>query len=158
MIDFCVSSPTEEIFWQSWVTAGIVTQDPETGLYTFTPEYPGVNVSSQTREGWTPTYKTGNMILNDEGNLVEEELPVDAWHANVRVMGPLVDQMTAGKPQVDAEGNPLSVFDRTWAVQIFNLTWREADPTTGFPAGYRSAQGVQYADPRDLKTPTNVWL
>ena len=85
---------------------------------------------------------------------------VSGWHCNVRVTnsGGLVDEMTYGLPQTDESGNLLNVFDRTWAVNIFQLSEQPADPETGFPAGYRNATGVTYCDARDISTPENTWL
>lgn len=138
VIDFAVWAPDEATFWASWVTAGIVTAP-----HTYTSEYPGVEVTSQSAHGWIPPDANGD--------------PITGWHANVRVTGPLVAEMTYGIDQHD-EGALKNVFDRTWATLIFQLEWREADATTGFPAGYRNATGVWYCDPRDFKSPTNTWL
>lgn len=138
MIHFAVWSPSEELFWNSWKQAGIVTAPFE-----FTPEYPGITISDQTRQGWIPKSKTGEII--------------PGWHANVRINGPLVQQFTYGLQQYDEQGNLLNLFDRTWAAEVFSLTQKEADPVTNFPAGYRNTDGITYGDVRDIKTPSNVW-
>ena len=147
-LKFGVWSPDEATFWASWVTAGIVDEDGN-----FTAEYPGIQISSQTDQGWTPTRPTG--AVDEDGNPIFE--PVPGWHANVRVTGQLADEMTYGLDQYDAEGNLKNVFDRTWAVQIFQLTQQPADLATGFPAGFRNNTGVTYADTRDFSSQANVW-
>lgn len=138
-IDFAVWSPNEETFWQSWITAGICTAP-----HTYTAEYPGIIISDQTTQGWTPTKVDAS--------------PVAGWHANVRITDPnLIWQFTNGLPQTDAEGNLLNLFDRTWATYVFSLTEQPKDLETGFPAGYRNNTGVTYCDIRDIKSPSNVW-
>lgn len=149
-IDFAVWSPSEAVFWNSWVAAGIVDADRNV-----LPEYAnGFVISDQTSQGWTPTRATGQ--VDGEGNPILEAVP--GWHANVRVYGDLAQEMMYGLAQTDADGNMLNVFDRTWATHIFTLTQQPADPVTGFPAGYRNADGVTYCDVRDLSSPSNVWV
>jgi hypothetical protein len=139
ILDFAVRSLDEKTFWQSWIDAKICTAP-----YVFTPEYPGIHISDQTTHGWVPVDKEGG--------------PVPGWHCNVRVVGPLVDEMTYGLEQFDKEGNLLSIFARTWATHIFQLKYREKDEASGFPAGYRNETGVSYCDIRDINTPTNGWV
>ena len=154
-LDFGIRSPDgEAVFWQSWVTAGIALEP-----YKLAPGYTGMNISTQSQQGWTPTRLTGNMITDAMGNLVPERVPVVGWHANVRVHDPVtIAQFTWGLDQHDANGVLKSIWDRTYAVMVFNLEWKDADPVTGFPAGYRNVQtGVTYADPRAFSSPTNTW-
>lgn len=133
-ITFAVWAPDEATFRQSWINAGILADEPG---YVFTSEYPGIEVTAT--QGWSGII----------GEIV-------GWHCNARVTGPLVAEMTYGLDQYDESGALRSVFDRTWAVQIFSLIEQEADPATGFPAGYRNTTGVTYADVRDITTPSNV--
>lgn len=147
MIEFSLWSPDEATFWQSWIDAGICSAPRE-----FTAAYPGIMISDQSSQGWTPTRATGEIV---DG--VPVMAPVPGWHANARVHGPLVAEMTYGLEQTDEDGNLLSVFDRTWANLIFHLTQQPADLATGFPAGWRSATGVTYCDPRYFSSPSNVW-
>lgn len=137
-IDFAVWSPTEEVFWNSWIARGICTAP-----YAWTPDYPGIQISDQTAQGWTPTREDGT--------------PVPGWHANVRITGPLVWEFTNGLEQYGEDGALLSLFDRTWAAEVFGLTEQPADPETGFSAGMRNSAGVTYADAKDIRTPTNIW-
>lgn len=138
-IDLAVWAPDQQTFWSSWKQAGIVDAQRA-----FTPEYPGIQVSDQTTQGWTPTDHDGN--------------PVPGWHANVRVAGPLVQEFTYGLNQTGENGDVLPLFERTWAAEVFGLTEQPADPQTGFPAGMRNSAGVTYADTRDIRTPTNIIL
>lgn len=150
---FALRATSEQAFWDSWITAGICTAPNE-----FTSEYPGISISSQTDQGWVPSKDTGKMLTDELGNEYPEKLPASGWHANVRVSGSLVAEMTYSLDQYDEAGNLKSIFDRTWAINVFNLTWQEVDPVSNFPAGYRNPAGtVSYCDPADLKSATNVW-
>lgn len=147
---FAIRATSEADFWQSWEAAGIVDANRH-----YRPEYPGIIVYGQDMPsgGWTPTRSTGQ--VDEDGNDIREA--VSGWHANVVVDGPLATEMTYGLAQSGPDGEQLSIFDRTWATNIFNLTWQEADPVSCFPAGYRNAAGtVSYCDQSDFKSPTNV--
>lgn len=130
-IDFCVWAPDEATFWQSWIDAGICTAPR-----VFAPEYPGIIVSDETSQGWKAT-RSG--------------APATGWHANIRVSGPLVAEFTYGLEQIG------SIWDRTWAAEVFLLAAQDADENTGFPAGMRNSVGVTYADPAALSSPSNIW-
>lgn len=137
-IDFAVWAPDEATFWQSWISRGICTAP-----YAWTPDYPGIQISDQTQQGWIP---------------MREGSPVPGWHANVRISGPLVAEFTHTLEQYDEDGNLLPLWVRTWAAEVFGLASQPADPETGFPACMRNTAGVTYADPMDIHTPTNVIL
>jgi hypothetical protein len=149
VIAFGCWAPDEATFRASWITAGILLDEPG---YVFSPQYPGIELTAT--QGWSGviTYPTGE--VDQDGRPIMEAIA--GWHCNVRVTGPLVAEMTYGLPQTDAEGALLSIFDRTWATNIFTLTEQPADPETGFPAGYRNSTGVTYCDMRDISTPANV--
>lgn len=151
-IDFSVWSPDEATFWASWVNAGII--EIVDGERQFTAEYPGINV---TAGHWPGSVIKTPEVTHEDGTVTPAVL-VTGWHCNVRVMGPLVAEMTYGLAQTDADGNLRNLFDRTWAVQIFQLTEQLADINTGFPSGYRNVDGVTYCDTRDIKSPDNKWL
>ena len=138
-IDFAVWAPDEATFWQSWIARGICTAP-----YQWTPDYPGIQISDQIQQGWTPTREDGS--------------PVPGWHANVRITWPLVAEFTHSLAQYGEDGDLLPLFERTWAAEVFGLTAQPADNETGFPAGMRNSSGVTYADARDIHTPTNVIL
>ena len=131
MISFAVRAPDEATFWASWVDAGICT-----GPHEYTPDYAGC------------------VWVNDWGSGVIPEK--DGWFANVYVSGQIEQAMVAGRPQTDEQGQPLGVFDRTWATLVFSLAWRDRDETTNFPPGYANAAGIYYADTADIATPHNV--
>lgn len=150
-IEFAVWAPDEETFRQSWIAAGIL-QD-EDG-YVYSPAYSGVECSAT--QGWNGLIIKTPAVLDEDGNEVTPAVMVDGWHCNVRVTGQLVAEMTHGLSQYTAGGSLKSVFDRTWATHIFQLNQQPADTATGFPAGYRSAQGVTYSDMAKINTPANV--
>jgi len=140
-IRFIIHATDEAVFKARWIEAGILE---DTEGYVFRSPYPGVELSDQTRQGWVPTRADGSVP--------------PGWHANCRVTGPLVETMTAGLPQYDENGELLHVLDRTWANYIFGLAdERAVDPISGFPYGARTEDAeVQYGDPRDLSSPSNV--
>jgi len=152
-IDFGVWSPDEATFWASWITAGIALEP-----YKLAPGYTGMSLSTQSQQGWTPTKATGNMVQDAFGNQVPERVPVSGWHCNVRVYDPqLIAMFTHGLDQTDEQGNIKPLFDRTWAKEVFQLTEQPADPTTGFPAGFRNSQGCTYCDVASFSSPSNTW-
>jgi hypothetical protein len=130
-IDFGVWAPSEAVFWQTWIDAGICTAP-----HVFAAAYAGIQTNAATWPG---------IVETAEGE------PVPGWHTNVRVAGPLVAAFTAGRP---ATG---TVWERTNAAAVFGLTSQPADPDTGFPAGMRSSSGVTYCDPSAFASPSNVW-
>lgn len=140
MIIFGVHAPDEATFWQSWVEAGIV--EIVDGKRRLKAPYAG-NMDT-TADSW------GGIITKD-GEVVP------GWHCNVRVWGDLEQQFIFGLAQADEAGALLSIWQRTHAATFFGLTLQAADETTGFPAGYRSAAGVTYADTADFSSPSNVW-
>jgi hypothetical protein len=162
-IKFGVWAPDQNTFWQSWADAGIVEKDEQSGdvIYPiqFTNEYQGISTTADSWHG---------KIISNPGN-PEADPPVaptyiSGWHCNVIVYGPsLIDptmegSLTYGLDQHDADGNLKSIWDRTWADLVFSLTPQPADPTTGFPAGYRNATGVTYCDPAEFSSPSNIIL
>ena len=151
IISFAIWAPDEATFRKSWITAGILLDEPG---YVFSPEYPSVEITAT--QGWSGVIVKTPAVLDEAGNVITPAVTIPGWHCNTRVTGPLVAEMTHGIEQYDAEGNLKDVFDRTWATNIFGLTWREADPETGFPAGYRNETGVCYADLAGIATPANV--
>lgn len=137
IIDFGAHATDEATFWSSWVSAGICS-----AKNVFTTEYADrVEVTTS----WT------GIVESSPG------VNVSGWHCNVRASGLVAVQFTYGLTQTDGNGNLLSIWDRTWAVEVFNLTYQDADPETGLPAGYRNVFGVTYIDLADLATPANIW-
>lgn len=145
MIAFAIHSPTgPEAFWQSWIDDGICTAP-----HVYTPDYAGCVQVHQWGSGLIPIWG-----VDGEGRpAVTGYKP--GWFANAYVSGRIERAMVAGKPQHDEAGAILPLFERTWAAEVFGLTWRDRDPDTNFPAGYASAAGVYYADVSDINTPHN---
>ena len=137
MIQFGVWAPTEQVFWDTWIEAGICSAPNE-----YVAPYAGC--ADTTSTAW-------------DGIVYKNGAAVPGWHTNVRVYGDLEELMRAGKPQCDENGDPLSLWESTRAREVFRLTWRDADPETNFPAGYQSPSGVVYADINDLKSPSVVF-
>jgi hypothetical protein len=155
IIDFTIRATDEETFRQRWITAGILEDTPSG--YKFRPAYPGVELSCMG--GWPGIITRTPAVLDANGNVVTPAELVPGWHCNARVTGPLAEAMTAGLPQVDENGNPLNLFQRTWASYIFNLTDapQEIDPASGFPYEAKTVDdAVQYGDADSLKSPANV--
>ncbi len=137
MINFGVWAPSQEVFWQTWIDAGICSAPGE-----YVPPYlGGVDTTAGAWDGIV--YKNGNAV--------------PGWHCNVMVFGALSDLMSQGLSPCDVAGNPKSVWDRTHAKDFFQLTLEPANPETGFPAGYRSPSGVTYADAASFTSPANAW-
>jgi hypothetical protein len=148
MINFGVWAPDEATFWESWQTAGIVDAQRN-----FKPEY--TNGIQLTTSWGGQVVKTPAVM--DGMTVITPAVMVPGWHCNVRVFGPLEAEFTYGLAQTDAYGNIKDIFARTWASEVFTLTEQAADPTTGFPAGFRNSQGVTYTDIRNFSSPSNVW-
>jgi hypothetical protein len=142
-ITFAVHAPDAETFWASWITAGIALSPH---VYA-----PGYTDHIEVRDWGSGTITTTTIV---DGEPVTVTKP--GWFCNCRVTGSLVAEMVQGLAQTDENGNLLSVFDRTWAPQIFSLTEQPADPESGFPAGYRNSTGIHYADMKDIATPYEV--
>jgi len=154
IISFTIRASSEEVFRQRWIAAGILEDTPSG--YTFRPGYPGVELTAM--QGWSGLITKTPAVLDENMNVVTPAVMVPGWHCNARVEGPLAEAMTAGLAQVDAEGNQLPLFDRTWAAYIFGLQEIQAiDPASGFPYGAKTADNeIQYGDPVDIASPSNV--
>lgn len=132
----------EEAFRQRWIAAGILEDAPG---YVFREAYRnGVELTAM--QGWP------GIITDAEDNTAP------GWHCNCLAWGDVAEAMTAGLPQHDEDGNPLPLFQSTWASYVFGLTEIQAiDPESGFPYGATIEDGsIQYGDQRDLSTPANV--
>lgn len=141
MISFGIWADTEATFWDSWIAAGIATAPNQ-----LAPEYRELQLSTQTQQGWCPMKADGT--------------PVPGFHANARVMpgSALHTQFTYGLAQMNEDGTPKTIWERTWADMVFSLEYVAADPLTGFKAGHRSVTfpGVRYADGSLWASPANV--
>lgn len=153
IINFTIRATDEETFRQRWITAGILEDRPG---YEFRPAYPGVELSCMG--GWPGIIVRTPAVLDENMQVITPAELVPGWHCNARVTGTLAEAMTAGLAQTDAEGSQLGLFERTWAAYIFGLTEVQAiDPASGFPYGAKTADdAVQYGDPSEIKSPSNV--
>lgn len=142
-LTFAVRAPDSDTFWNSWITAGICTAPHE-----YTEAY---RDHIEVRDWGSGQISTTSIV---DGEPVTTIKP--GWFCNCRVTGALVAEMTYGLNQFDQDGNLLSIFDRTWATNVFSLTEQPADPESGFPTGYRNSTGVHYADMADIATPYEV--
>lgn len=151
-IRFTIRAPSEEAVRQQWIAAGIL--EDEAG-WKFRPAY---NVEITATQGWSGIIVRTPEVRDADGNVVTPADVVPGWHANAIARGATYEAMTAGLPQVDEEGNPLPLMQRTWAAYIFGLTEVQAiDPTSGFPYQATTADSsIQYGDMADLSTPANV--
>ena len=142
IIEFSIWADSEEHFRQAWIKAGILEN---TEGYVFKEAYPGIELT--ILQGWS------GIIIDP---VTEEIIP--GWHCNARVEGPLVEVMTQGLPQYDNKGTLLPLMDRTWAAYIFDLTEdQKTNPESGFRyQAHVVDKTVQYGDPRDLSSPSNV--
>lgn len=170
-IRFGVWAPDQATFWQSWANAGIikadgvVTAEQPNGAYITPIEYEDAYQGiSTTADTWNGQVVKVQAVLDVDGTLITPAVMVSGWHCNVIVYGEhLIDptlqgSLTYGLDQHDEDGNLKSIWDRTWADLVFSLTEQAADPSTGFPAGYRNATGVTYCDPAEFSSPSNIIL
>ena len=155
IISFTIRATSEETFRQRWIAAGIL-EDTQDGTYKFRPAYPGVELTAM--QGWSGLIVKTPAVLDENMNVVTPAAMVPGWHCNAQVTGQLAETMTAGLPQVDENNAPFSLFQRTWAAYIFGLQEVQAiDPASGFPYGAKTADdAVQYGDPADIASPSNV--
>lgn len=129
------SGDGEEAFRAKWIEAGILLNEPG---YVFAPAY---DVEITAAQGWSG-------IIDG----------VPGWHANAIARGVTAEAMTQGLAQTDAEGNLLPLMQRTWAAYVFGLVETAAvDPASGFPYEAATVDAViQYGDPADISSPSNV--
>lgn len=134
-IRFTIHAPSEAAVRAKWAEAGILVSADG---WEFAPAY---DIEITATQGWS-----GEI----EG--------VPGWHANAYARGVTYDAMTEGLAQTDAEGNLLPLMQRTWAAYVFGLVETAAiDPESGFPFQATTAAGdIQYGDPADLVSPSNV--
>lgn len=135
------------VFMQSWVDAEIFDAE-----YNYLPPFAGALATNA--DSWPGIVVKQHESAPGAGDAVL----VPAWHTNVVVYGPqLIAAFLNGQPLVNEDGSRRSVWEYTHAAAYFQLTWKDADPETGFPAGYQSASGVVYADAADFTSPANVF-
>lgn len=104
-----------------------------------------------------PIMKTAP-VYDEDGNEVTPAVMVEGHHVNLMATGQLADMLTAGLEQVDAEGNPKSLFERTHLLNLMpGMVW-EPIPSEGIPPGYKGPNGVLLFDPAAVNSRSRVWL
>ena len=81
---------------------------------------------------------------------------VEGFHVNLRFHEPLAEALTEGISQVDEEGNPLPLFDRTNFLVLFpDAIWHQDE--SGVPGGYVGTKGLKLFDPAMVATRHRIW-
>ncbi len=144
------SAHGEEAFRQKWIEAGILLDQPG---YVFAPAY---DVEITATQGWSGTITKPTGELSEDGEPIVDTVP--GWHANAIARGHTAEAMIEGLPQRDANGDLLPLMQRTWAAYVFGIVeTQEIDPSSGFPFQATTADcNIQYGDPADIKSPSNV--
>ena len=118
-----------------------------------------------------PVVKTP-AVLDEDGEIVTPAVVVEGHHVNLVATGELAAMLTMGPPiegpdgemiptqlpQYDADGNLLSVFQRTNILSLIpGMEWTPL-PSEGVPAGYVGPNGVVLFDPAAVNSRARVWL
>lgn len=107
-------------------------------------------------------------VYDENGGIVTPAVVVEGHHVNLVAYGEMAAMLVVGPPdaegnptvlpQTDAEGNLLSVFERTNILQLIpGLTWTPL-PGPGVPPGYEGPNGVCLFDPAVVKNRARVFL
>lgn len=97
-------------------------------------------------------------VVDEEGNVVTPAVIVPGHHVNLLAHGAMADLLTAGLPQTDEQGEPLSLFVRTRLLSLIpGLEWEEISQA-GEPAGYVGLHGVKLYDPAAVNQRRRVWF
>lgn len=107
-------------------------------------------------------------VYDEQGEVVTPAVVVGGHHVNLVAWGDLAQMLVMGPPdeegnptmlpQTDAEGNLLSVFERTNILSLIpGLVWTPL-PGPGVPAGYEGPNGVCLYDPAVVKNRARVFL
>jgi hypothetical protein len=109
------------------------------------------------------------VIIDEIGPIVKsEDVTVAGHHVNLLAIDPIVSLLMMGPPdaegkptvlpQYDAQGNLLSVFERTNILSLIpGMVWT-AIPGPGVPGGYEGPNGVCLFDPAVVNNRARVWL
>ena len=107
-------------------------------------------------------------VLDENGNVITPAVVVEGHHVNLVAYGEMAQMLTMGPPddegnptqlpQYDADGNLLSVFERTNILGLIpGLVWTPI-PGPGVPGGYEGPNGVCLYDPAVVNSRARVWL
>lgn len=124
--------------------------------------YPGVIIDEIGPVTKTPA------VYDAEGNEVTPAVVVEGHHVNLVATGALASMLVMGPPdadgnptmlpQYDAEGNLLSVFQRTNILGLIpGMVWTPL-PSEGVPPGYEGPNGVLLFDPAVVHNRARVFL
>ena len=103
-----------------------------------------------------------------EGNELTPGVVIEGHHVNLVAYGEMAQMLIMGPPdaegnptvlpQTDAEGNLLSVFERTNILSLIpGLVWTPL-PGPGVPSGYEGPNGVVLFDPAVVNNRARVFL
>lgn len=91
-----------------------------------------------------------------DGNPTTTTVP--GHHVNFRVYGDLAAMLTQGLPQINSDGTPISLFERTHILDLIpGLEWKPITQA-GVPAGYEGPNGVRLFDPAVVNNRARVWV
>lgn len=107
-------------------------------------------------------------VYDEDGEIVTPAVIVEGHHVNLVATGALASMLVMGPPdaegnptvlpQTDAEGNLLSVFERTNILGLIpGLVWTPL-PSDGVPSGYQGPNGVCLFDPAVVTSRSRVFL
>ena len=161
--------PDDPAIPQEWRGEWVETIDPDTGetIRTYHPKYlasvddngkltflPGINISEIG-----PITKVPG-VYDEDGNEVTPPVIVSGHHVNFRIAYEMADFLRSGLPQYDADGNLLTVWERTHLLDLIpeltetTLTEIGEDGQTG----YVGLSGLKLYDPRVVTNHANRWL
>ena len=107
-------------------------------------------------------------VYDEDGDIVTPAVVIEGHHVNLMATGAIASMLVMGPPdaegnpttlpQYDAEGNLLSVFQRTNILSLIpGMVWT-AIPGPGVPGGYEGPNGVCLFDPGAVHQRARVFL
>ena len=107
-------------------------------------------------------------VYDENGDIVTPAVVIAGHHVNLMATGAIASMLMMGPPdaegnpttlpQYDAEGNLLSVFQRTNILSLIpGMVWT-AIPGPGVPGGYEGPNGVCLFDPAAVHQRARVFL
>lgn len=107
-------------------------------------------------------------VYDENGDIVTPAVIVEGHHVNLVATGALASMLVMGPPdedgnpttlpQYDADGNLLSVFQRTNILGLIpGMVWTPL-PSEGVPPGYEGPNGVVLFDPAAVRARARVFL
>ena len=107
-------------------------------------------------------------VYDEDGDIVTPAVVIEGHHVNLMATGAIAAMLVMGPPdaegypttlpQYDAEGNLLSVFQRTNILGLIpGMVWTPI-PGPGVPGGYEGPNGVVLFDPGVVHNRARVFL